>query len=549
MNAKMRIAFQKAILALDMALALATPQHTQAQGQSSISTAKNKTEVKSPNITDNDTIVPYDMDGIKYEVLRRSELDTLKEKMRQEIIAAGNKYSTDDEYLESITYYKFLEKGLGEGLLYTNIDIYGEPDADGSYYVIGTRKGYLSSSFGRKSEINLAYQAFTDSINNFVKHHKQIYSRPTKYVSDTLSILDGMKDYLGIASSNNTEVPQGAGAVMFDDKNQINLLHHTLQDKDKAVKLVADSFKISMPEAEKFVLRKYKQWTSGRSIIHEESHSDDAKKGVFIPNLPLKYSIRIRCLTEIKACMEEVASMYPRLMKTGNIDDMDITSFDSRALAVRLLQNKRNGNLDNAEKIIGKYCFKEWIANYKKQHDEKDEGYMSNYWYGAQDVINEDDAISPFLTSGADTEETRKEYLRRVSEMFKDVKGLGDMRDIIDPDFTLSNELEELLSNQANSTLAKITKNSKTVQEAYSRMNEFLETVKSADEDGLHTRGEHKKIMDKFQELKERTGEDKTPLSWDKFLVTERNKEKITPLNKKMIGFTLLNLAKTENIK
>ena len=166
MNAKMRIAFQKTILALDMALALATPQHTQAQGQSSISTAKNKTEVKSPNITGNDTIVPYDMEGIKYEVLRRSELDTHKEKMRQEIIAAGNEYSTDDEYLESITYYRFLEKGPGEGLLYTNIDIYGKPDADGSYYVIGTRKGYLSSSFGRKSEINLAYQIFTDSIIN-----------------------------------------------------------------------------------------------------------------------------------------------------------------------------------------------------------------------------------------------------------------------------------------------------------------------------------------------------------------------------------------------
>jgi hypothetical protein len=179
------------------------------------------------------------------------------------------------------------------------------------------------------------------------------------------------------------------------------------------------------------------------------------------------------------------------------------------------------------QEFIGEHVFDDWIRVYKRMDDEKNDGYMARYREFYEDHIREIIYHRQSIMENhiADNSEAKTEYYRRVSEMFKDVRGLGDMRGVIDPDFDFSEKLQTMLQNKKNTGLMSLTANSQSTAEAYDRIGEFLKVVKEADADEIRTDAENEKIANKINELKNRNSVTQKAPQWSEYLASVKKQE------------------------
>lgn len=370
-------------------------------------------------------------------------------------------------------------------------------------------------------EDSLSYESY---LNDLQEKHNKIYSRPTKYITDSISIYEGIKDMLGLESKSE----KGALAVFIDDENTIKMICHTLEDKDKAIALLMKKNKrLSKNAAEMFIERRYKEWTANAEVIrlHEESHRDDWKKGLMEPNLPLKYMISLSCLTEIKGFMVAAAQGWKDVQEKN---DASLLVLGGGMHKNYLLDGLRHKTYSGSwQEFIGKCVFDEWLYAYTSMDDKKNDGYMARYREFYEDYTREITAHQQTILENhiADNPKAKIEYYRRVSEMFKDVRGLGDMRGVIDPDFKLSKNLQAMLQNKKDTGLMSLTANSQSTAEAYDRIGEFFRVVKEADADEIRTNEENEKIANKINELKNRNSITQKAPQWSEYLASMKKQE------------------------
>ena len=82
--------------------------------------------------------------------------------------------------------------------------------------------------------------------------------------------------------------------------------------------------------------------------------------------------------------------------------------------------------------------------------------------------------------------------------MFRDIQGLGDVRQYVNPNFKLYPELEEALQPDINRNLrAVMIKDAKNAGEYSQNLMNYLNMVKEIDADGVRTPQEQKQL-DKY---------------------------------------------------
>lgn len=375
---------------------------------------------------------------------------------------------------------------------------------------------------------SVSYDAYIDYVKDLQKKHNELYGRPTHYVTDTVSIYDGIRDQLGLRSKSAINGASQALAAFRPGKNTIELLWHTMQDRDKAVELVMQHGKVTRDKAEHIVDTEYKEWTENIDAVkaHEESHRDDYQKGLMEPDLPLKYMLALNCLTEIKGNMVSAAVSLKNVRAENDPSLLFLSgNMHPEKLADDLLKHNYTGSW---REYVGKFVYNDWLDTYKMLDDRYNAGYMAGYReeFGSSSGLSQKEQMIRFHI--ADNPEARREYYRRVSEMFKNVRGLGDMRGVIEADFEqrLSLGLQQMLKEKRVSGLQLITENSRTTEEAYERVSELFKTVKKAGYDKERTEKEKRLIEDKIRELKNRKTVSGEGENWAGYLAGIRKQEK-----------------------
>jgi hypothetical protein len=373
-----------------------------------------------------------------------------------------------------------LERAVKENIRQTGFDIRYNP-TDNTYGAETDNSGFLifpdELNYDKIAEIYLAEQA-------------QRFANPTEYVVDSMGINDVLKE-------------EGCSVAEYDfESNQITIHHITMQGKEEAVAKVMEVTNRNEHEADSLVNVIYQEMTNQDFVEsvreHEESHRDDFEKNLFIPNIPAKYLAKLRCLTEVKATMTQAGRALEQYSKDGNVAHFAPVNCEVDTLT---LQNelKEHTFEDTQKQHTGKFIFDKWMETYNVENSPYSQQIAS---VTANDYMNIE---SSFVgTHIEDTKEAHQEYLRRVDEMFKDVKYLGDMRSVINPDFELNQQLNEDCSPFLSGGFAPLTRNSETNKEAYERIRGLLAVVRDCDGDGIRTPQEQKLINKTINELRQK---------------------------------------------
>ena len=348
-------------------------------------------------------------------------------------------------------------------------DTYGIETANSSFMLFQDELDY-----NKIAEIYLAEQA-------------ERFSKPTEYISDSISINDVLQE-------------GGCAVAEYSfAENCITTHHITMQDKDKAIELVMSKTNRTEQEADSLVNLMYQELTDSDFIEsvrdHEESHKDDFEKNLFIPNIPSKYLARLHCLTEIKATMTQAGRALEQYNKDGKLSHFAAVNceVDTAFLQKELADHTFN---EPQKQHTGRYIFDKWLETYNIENTPYSE-HIAIITANSYETI-ESSFVSAHIE---DTKEAHQEYLRRVDEMFKDVKYLGDMRGVINPDFELNPQLAKDSNYFIDSGFAPLTKNSETNDEAYGRIAGLLAVVRDCDMDGVRTPQEQKLINKTINEL------------------------------------------------
>ena len=226
-------------------------------------------------------------------------------------------------------------------------------------------------------------------------------------------------------------------------------------------------------------------------LAHEETHQESDAKGINkLSTISGKQSAKLDMLNEIKATMAQVKVSYNKYLKTGNIDDIDgVNAGDLTSFKKWLMSNPDKAGTQECKLKLAEAIFWGFLEenNVKGQY----------YYY---QVMKKTHAIGRQAGAVVDNELNTKEYYRRVDIMFKDT-ALGDVRSVINPDFklgagTLTETKTEALNgmSKAEEFIFLLTDNASTVEEATERVKKVLDIVRIADEDGIRTEREQKRI-------------------------------------------------------
>lgn len=224
---------------------------------------------------------------------------------------------------------------------------------------------------------------------------------------------------------------------------------------------------------------------------HEESHQKWDEKGINkVSIISGKQSAKLGMLDEIKATMAEVKVSFDKYLKTGNVDDIkgknsgDLTNFKKWLTSNPDKAQTQECNLKLAEAIYLGFLAEN---NIKGQY----------YYY---QVMKRTHAIGRQAGAVVENELNTQEYYRRVDMAFKDT-ALGDVRSVINPDFrlgagTLTETKEDVVNSmsKAEEFIFLLTADAATVEEATENIKKILDVVKTADEDGVRTVREQKRI-------------------------------------------------------
>lgn len=382
-----------------------------------------------------------------------------------------------------------LEQAEQKNLDATGYDIHYHADDD--YFIVTTANG--GGFF-----INDETMDYNKIAELYLAEQKEIFSQPTQYINDTVSIAQMCADNV---SENGVSYTKGE----FDNaKNTIRLYHVTLEGKEAVVDSIMKVLKYSQQKADSLVMEIYNEVNNPEYTAsvrdHEESHLSDYQNNLFIPNLPTKYLTALYCLTEIKATMTQAGKaleLFEQDHNTAHFAPANL-GVDTLHLQKQLSEEK---DVSKHKEIVGSYIFKEWLNTYNKE----------DAWYSLH--IANSIMFQSLSTQGhflqthiEDTPSAHQEYLRRVHEMFSDVKYLGDMNSVINPDFELNPQMQK----KRGASFAPLTQNSLSTAEAYQRIADLLTVVRDCDADGVRTQQEQDLINDAITGLRQKAQGDNT---------------------------------------
>lgn len=372
-----------------------------------------------------------------------------------------------------------LERAIKHNVKYAGLDVRYNTK-EGVYEV---KSNNFSSLF---MEEGTNYNKITE---RYMAEQANRFSKPTEFVHDSI----GMDIVL---------MEGGCSVANFSyEDNIITMYHVTLDGKDRAVKQLMDFGGIDEHVADSLVTMLYKEMTNPEFVAsvqaHEESHRDDFEKNLFVPNLPPQYMARLHMLTEVKASMTQAGMALEQFKQDGSTSHFAPVNLEVDTLSLQKDLARENLTV-SPEKHVGQYIFRKWMDSYNVPD--------SPYSLETANILPNDysyieaDLIGSYIE---DTPESHQEYLRRVDEMFKDVKYLGDMRGVINPEFQLNEQLLQDISSHQDKGFGIITQNSVTNEEAYQRVASLLAVVRDCDIDGVRTPQEQKLINQTIMALRQ----------------------------------------------
>lgn len=395
-----------------------------------------------------------------------------------------------------------LDRAIKDNIRQTGYDIRYDPSAN---------------TFGVETA-NSAFIVFPNEMNyegiseTYLAEQAERYSKPTEYLTDSIGINDVLQE-------------GGCSVAEFSSEgNSITIHKVTMNGKEEAVALVMKKTNCSEHEADSLINMFYKEMTNSDFVesvrTHEESHRDDFEKNLFMPNIPAKYLAKLHCLTEVKATMTQAGRALEQYNDDGRMSHFAPINCD---VDTTLLQKDLAGSTFNEspQQHVGKFIFDKWMETYNVE-DSPYSTQIANITDGSY-FISKSSFIGNHIE---DTEEAHQEYLRRVDEMFKDVKYLGDMRGVINPNFELNPQLSKDCSHFIDNGFAPLTKNSQTNKEAYDRINGLLAVVRDCDMDGVRTPQEQTLINQAINELhqKSQKSESSSVLAMRTKIMSERTR-------------------------
>ena len=246
-------------------------------------------------------------------------------------------------------------------------------------------------------------------------------------------------------------------------------------------------------------LEKYKKFSNRKNNFvqiqstyeHEMSHAfTDRYVGTSQFDLPPQYMAKLNMLNEIKSNMIQAGLALDIYKATGNLEYFDKLVINMSEVKDKLQQNPQ---MANPEGYVATYVYEQWLK--KNNRPETD--------YSEQ---AERRGITFTMFALDDTQDTLNRYHERVAAMFEHVEGLGDVRQYVNPDFELNEDLQESLHSPAyeliksekdkiceapivgNSNLKAMMMHNANNAEKYSKnLMAYLELVKQVDKDGYRT--------------------------------------------------------------
>ena len=426
---------------------------------------------------------------IKVSAPNTSTPETTPQKATTQLVVTPNEQTASDKTLsftDAISSHEqqpedSLDCAIKENIRQTGYDIRYDPSVN-TYGVETANSAFIvfpnDMDYDKIAETYLAEQA-------------ERFSKPTEYTTDSIGINDVLQE-------------GGCSVAEFSSaENRITIHNVTMEGKKEAVDLIMKRTNCSEHEADSLINMFYKQMINSDFVesvrTHEESHRDDFEKNLFMPNIPAKYLAKLHCLTEVKATMTQAGRALEQYNNDGHMSHFAPINCD---VDTTLLQKDLAEHTfkETSQQHIGKFIFDKWMEAYNVEDSP----------YSIQIATITDDSY--FISHNSfignhieDTKEAHQEYLRRVNEMFKDVKYLGDMRSVINPDFELNPQLSKDCSHFINSGFAPLTKNSQTNKEAYDRIAGLLAVVRDCDIDGVRTPQEQKLINRTINELHQKS--------------------------------------------
>ena len=280
--------------------------------------------------------------------------------------------------------------------------------------------------------------------------------------------------------------------------NSIDVFQYNVKPEDRAEclqLLQEDRYGLSKEEAEKlFAIMTTTDLNEKISLIeHEAGHSrDEVKAKLDQFDLPPYRMAQLEMLTEVHAYMEQAGFALDMYKGTGDLKYFDTINLNMGELKTKLAENP---NMENKEGAVASYVFEEFMKEHNKEGSTYSEQVYSLTKTGA---MRADYRIWSYVDNEANT----KEYHRRVSNMFDNVGGLGDVRQYINPDFELHKELKDKLMEFGivnKNFLAVMAENADKPQEYAQNLMDFLQKVKEIDADGIRTKQETKELDELIQ--------------------------------------------------
>ncbi|MBR1756259.1 MAG: hypothetical protein IJ738_01675 [Alphaproteobacteria bacterium] len=300
---------------------------------------------------------------------------------------------------------------------------------------------------------------------------------------------------------------KGALNLMAYSDNTLYIYHYNLPDdkREYCLDLLQQEYGLTPQQAEQTLNLYTSEDTAMRmsQIEHELTHFEDDKKyGNQQYDLPPKYMAKLNMLTEIKANMVQASFALDMYEATGDLKYFNTLSIDTSALQAAL---KENPNMENRKKFVAKYVYNKWLETYNKNDTKySDQAYL----FSTPKIHNYP------LWALEDNPQTRARYNERVDAMFENIFGLGDVRDIVNPDFELNEQLKKYLEDEnilSNKYLRAImTKDAHNASEYSRNLLEFLGIVKEIDADGIRTPEEQKRLSQYIKEATQKAQKNST---------------------------------------
>lgn len=321
---------------------------------------------------------------------------------------------------------------------------------------------------------------------NLQKHRSEKYSHDTVIKFEDVDLKEHLEKgrYIYIARQKGD--------------NSIDVFQYNVKPEDRAEclqLLQGEDYGLSKEAAEKlFAIMTTTDLNEKISLIeHESGHSrDEVKAKLDQFDLPPYRMAQLEMLTEVHAYMEQAGFALDMYKGTGNLKYFDNINLNMDELKTKLAENP---NMENKEGAVASYVFEEFM----KEHNKEGSTYSDQVYA----LTNPSGMRTDYrVWSYVDNEASTEEYHRRVSNMFDNVGGLGDVRQYINPDFELHKELKSRLMDNGilnKNFLAVMAENADKPQEYAQNLQDFLQKIKEIDADGIRTKEETKELDEIIQ--------------------------------------------------